>query len=163
MDLTAAHPDVLVVVGTQTGNGEIVADALAERLGGLGFAVHLLDAAEAVPEDLAGYTQLVVVTCTWSLGTFPDNAIAFTEALEALAPDLHHLAYGIVGLGDRDYAPYYQTAARRLDAYLERLGGVRAAPLHEIDGGPTAADVEGACAWAETLAEAFAARTPAAR
>lgn len=158
MDLTAAHPDVLVVVGTQTGNGEIVAEAVAERLGALGFAAHLLDAAEAVPEDLSAYTQLVVVTCTWSNGTFPDNAVAFTEALDAVAPDLSHLAFGVVGLGDRDYAPFYQTAAQRLDAHLEALGAHRAAGMHEIDGGPTPADVAGAGAWAERLAAAFAQR-----
>lgn len=157
MDLSAAHPDVLVVVGTQTGNGEIVADAVAERLGGLGFAVHVLDAAEAVPEDLSGYRQLVAITCTWSNGTYPDNAVAFAEALDAVAPDLGHLAYGVVGLGDRDYHPYYQTAARRLDDRLASLGARRALPAHEIDGGPTPADVAAAADWAERLAEAFAA------
>lgn len=157
MDLTAAHPDVLIVVGTQTGNGEIVAEALADRLGDLGFAAHVLDAAEAVPEDLAGYTQLVAVTCTWSGGTYPDNAVAFAEALDAVAPDLAHLAFGVVGLGDRDYDPFYQTAARRLDARLASLGARRALPIHEIDGGPTPADVAAAADWAERLAAAFAA------
>jgi MioC protein len=157
LDLTAAHPDVLIVVGTQTGNGEIVADAIAERLGALGFAAHVLDAAEAVPEDLTAYTQLVAVTCTWSGGTYPDNAVAFAEALDAVAPDLSRLAFGVVGLGDRDYDPFYQTAARRLDARLAAFGARRALPPHEIDGGPSPADVAGACEWAERLAAVFAA------
>lgn len=156
MDLTTAHPDVLIVVGTQTGNGEIVADAVADRLGALGFAAHVLDLAEAVPEDLAAYTQLVAVTCTWSGGTYPDNAVAFAEALDALAPDLSGLAYGVIGLGDRDYDPFYQTAARRLDARLASLGARCALAIHEIDGGPTPADVAAACDWAERLAAAFA-------
>ena len=108
LDLSAAHPDVLVLVGTQTGNSEIVAAALAETLGALGFAAHVLDMAEAVPEDLAGYRQLVAVTCTWSGGTFPDNAVEYVEALDALAPDLAGLAFGVVGLGDRDYDPFYR-------------------------------------------------------
>ena len=69
LDLSSAHPDVLVLVGTQTGNSEIVAAAVAETLGALGFAAHVLDMAEAVPEDLAAYRQLVAVTCTWSGGT----------------------------------------------------------------------------------------------
>ena len=88
LDLTAAHPDVLVLVGTQTGNSEVVADAVAERLGDLGFAAHVLDMAEAVPEDLASYRQLVAVLCTWSDGTYPDNAVDFADALEAVRPDL---------------------------------------------------------------------------
>ena len=155
LDLSSAHPDVLVLVGTQTGNSEIVAAAVAETLGALGFAAHVLDMAEAVPEDLAAYRQLVAVTCTWSGGTFPDNAVEYVEALEALAPDLAGLAFGVVGLGDRDYDPFYQTAARRLDALLATLGAHRAAAPCEIDGGPTAAHIDGARAWATRLAAAF--------
>ena len=156
LDLSAAHPDVLVLVGTQTGNSEIVAAAVAETLGALGFAAHVLDMAEAVPEDLAGYRQLVAVTSTWSGGTYPDNAVEYAEALDALAPDLSGLAFGVVGLGDRDYDPFYQTAARRLDARLASFGARRAAPVCEIDGGPTAAHLAGAQAWARTCARAFA-------
>ena len=157
LDLSAAHPDVLVLVGTQTGNSEIVADAIAETLGELGFAAHVLDMAEAIPDDLADYRQLVAVTCTWSGGTYPDNAVDYTEALDGLAPDLSGLAFGVVGLGDRDYDPFYQTASRRLDARLAELGATRAAATHEIDGGPTPAQIEDACAWATGLAEAFSA------
>lgn len=156
LDLTAAHPDVLVLVGTQTGNSEIVADAVAERLGDLGFAAHVLDMAEAIPETLVAHRQLVVVTCTWSDGTFPDNAVDFAESLEAVRPDLDGVAFGVVGLGDRDYDPYYQTAAHRLADLLEELGARRAIEMHEIDGGPTPADIEGALVWAERLATAFA-------
>ena len=155
MDLTAAHPDVLVLVGTQTGNSETVAEAVAERLGALGFAAHLLDLAEAVPEDLREHRQLVAVTCTWSDGTFPDNAVEFADALEAVRPDLSGVRFGVVGLGDRDYDPYYQTAAHRLADLLRACGGAEAAPLWEIDGGPTPADVAGAEAWAERLAASF--------
>ena len=156
LDLTTAHPDVLVLVGTQTGNSEIVADAVAERLGDLGFAAHLLDMAEAYPEVLADYRQIVAVTCTWSEGTFPDNAVDFAEALDAVRPDLSGVAYGIIGLGDRDYDPYYQTAAHRLADLLQACGASEAIPLHDIDGGPSAADIDGAEAWAERCARAFA-------
>jgi sulfite reductase alpha subunit-like flavoprotein len=118
--------------------------------------------AEAYPELLADYRQLVVVLCTWAEGTFPDNTVAFFEALEALAPPLRHLAYGLVGLGDRDYDPYYQTAAYRLADTLDRLGARRVLPLHEIDGEPTPDEVAGAMAWAGRLARAFAAAQEAA-
>ena len=158
LDLTAAHPDVLVLVGTQTGNSEVVADAVAERLGDLGFAAHVLDMAEAVPEDLGEVRQLVAVLCTWSEGTYPDNAVDFADALAAVRPALGDLAFGVVGLGDRDYDPYYQTAALHFRDLLADLGGEEAAPLWDIDGGPTPADVAGAEAWAERVAHAFAER-----
>jgi len=69
LDLSAADPDVLVLVGTQTGNSELVADAVAERFGALGFAAHVLDLAEAVPDELADHRQLVVVLfAVWGFG-----------------------------------------------------------------------------------------------
>ena len=157
MDLRAARPDVLVLVGTQTGNSEVVADAIADRLGSLGFAVHLLDMAEAYPEVLEEHGQIIAVTCTWSDGTFPDNAVDFVDALEDVRPALEGARFGVCGLGDRDYDPYYQTAAYRLRDLLAACGATEAAPLHGIDGGPSASDLEGAVAWAESCAHAFAA------
>ena len=157
LDLHDAQPDVLVLVGTQTGNSEVVADALAEALGDLGFAVHLLDMAEAYPELLADYRQLIAVTCTWSDGTFPDNAVDFAESLGAVRPDLASVRFGVCGLGDRDYDPFYQTAAYRLVDLLRACGATEAEPLHDIDGGPTPEDVERAVEWAVRCAEAFAA------
>ena len=156
LDLSSAQPDVLVLVGTQTGNSEVVADAVAERLADLGFAVHLLDMAEAWPEALAEHPQMIAVTCTWSEGTFPDNAVDFVESLEAVRPDLSGVRFGVCGLGDRDYDPYYQTAALRLADLLRQCGAAEAAPLHDIDGGPTPAQIEGAVAWAVECAQAFA-------
>ncbi len=156
LDLRSAQPDVLVLVGTQTGNSEVVADAIAERLADLGFAVHLLDMAEAWPEALAEHPQMIAVTCTWSDGTFPDNAVDFAEALEAVRPDLSGVRFGVCGLGDRDYDPYYQTAAVRLVDLLRQCGASQAVALHDIDGGPTPAHIEAAVAWAVECAEAFA-------
>ena len=156
LDLSSAQPDVLVLVGTQTGNSELVADAVAERLGDLGFAAHVLDMAEAVPEGLADYRQLVVVLCTWANGTYPDNAVEYVESMEAIQPDLAHVQFGIVGLGDRDYEPYYQTAAYHLDKLLTQCGATPALAMHEIDGVPTSEDIEEAMGWAEQCAAAFA-------
>ena len=156
MDLSAADPDVLVLVGTQTGNSEIVADAVAERLGELGFAVHLLDMAEAFPEMLGDYRQALFVTCTWSDGTDPDNAVDFMTAFAELAPDLGHLTAGVIGLGDRDYEPVYQTAALRLAGRLDTFGARQPLPLYEIDGGPTAQHITDAVTWAERWAESLA-------
>lgn len=156
MDLHAAHPDVLVLVGTQTGNSETVADAVAERLADLGFDAHLVDMAEAYPEMLEDYRQLVVVMCTWADGTFPDNGKDFEESLPVVAPDLEGVSFGIIGLGDRDYHPFYQTAAIWLGERLKEYGATEAASLHEIDGTPTPEDLQAALSWTDRIAEAFA-------
>jgi flavodoxin len=159
VDFSAAHRDVLVLVGTQTGNSELVAAAVSDRLAGLGFTCHVVDMADAYPEMLADYAQLVAVTCTWADGTFPDNAKDFAAALDGLPLDLSGLAFGVVGLGDHDYDPYYLTAAERLDEMLTERGAHRLVPMLGIDGIPAASDYEAARAWTLALAEAFAAQT----
>jgi len=155
LNLEAADPDVLLLVGTQTGNSERVADAVADALGALGFAVHLLDMAEAYPEALEEYRQILAVVCTWSEGTFPDNAVDFAEALEAVRPDLDGASFSVCGLGDRDYDPYYQTAAFKLIGLLTTSGAREIVPLHDIDGGPSEADIAGAVGWAQRCAAAW--------
>lgn len=156
MDLHAADPDVLVLVGTQTGNSETVADAVADRLADLGFDAHLVDMSESYPELLAEHRQVIVVMCTWSDGTFPDNGKDFEAALPDVAPDLSGVRFGIIGLGDRDYHPYYQTAAIWLADQMRSFGAEETRPLHEIDGTPTPEDVAAALAWTDLVAEAWA-------
>jgi len=152
------HPDILVLVGTQTGNAELVADAVAARLGELGFTCHVLDMADAYPEMLGEYRQLVAAVCTWAEGTYPDNALDFTAGLDTLAPALGHLAFAVVGLGDRGYEPYYQTAAERLRDRLSALGAREATAMLEIDGAPAPAHLARAREWTSGLASRFVIR-----
>lgn len=156
LDLSQAHPDVLILIGTQTGNSELIADAIAECFGEMGFTVHLVDCADAYPEMLAQYEQLVFVTCTWSDGTFPDNAVPFYESLLEVEPDLSVVQFGIVGLGDRDYEPFYQTAALRMRDTLLTCGAKEVGPLLEIEGVPGAEEFRAAREWAVGVAEQFA-------
>jgi sulfite reductase alpha subunit-like flavoprotein len=124
----------LILFGTQTGNSELLAEEVAEALAEAGTPAEVVDMADAYPELLEEVDRLVVVLCTWADGTFPDNAVAFWEALEEMSPDCSRLAYGIVALGDRLYDPYYQVAAYRLADRIDALGARRAAETYEIDG-----------------------------
>lgn len=158
MDLTSAHRDVLVLVGTQTGNSELVAAAVTDHLALLGFTSHVVDMADAYPEMLAEYAQLIAVLCTWAEGTFPDNAKDFALALDRLELPLAGLSFGVVGLGDHDYDPFFLTAADDLDRMLTARDARQAAPRLEIDGIPNARHYEETRAWTERLAAAFAAQ-----
>lgn len=146
---------ILILIGTQTGNSERVAEAAADALAEAGHTSRLVDMADAVPELLEEHDRLIAVLCTWSEGTFPDNALDFFESLVAVAPDLSGMAYGVIGLGDHLYDPYFQTAAYRLADRLEALGARRALAPFEIDKGPSPQDLEGAQAWALRCVAAF--------
>ncbi|MCH7639649.1 MAG: flavodoxin domain-containing protein [Bacteroidetes bacterium] len=150
-----SHPDILILVGTQTGNSEAVAEAVAEQLGEARFTCHVVDMAEAYPEMLADYRQLVVVMCTWAEGTFPDNTVEFYNALVEVKPDLSHLSFGMIGLGDHDYDPFYLTANYKLVKTLEACGAAAAIEILDIDGTPKPRHLKSAKAWAVRVAEAL--------
>lgn len=151
-----SHPDILILVGTQTGNSEAVAEVVAEELGEAGFTCHVVDMAEAYPEMLAGYRQLAVVMCTWAEGTFPDNTVEFYDALVAVKPDLSELSFGMIGLGDHDYDPFYLTANYKLTETLKECGASLVVDILDIDGTPKARHLKAATAWAICIAKAFA-------
>ena len=139
---------LLVLIGTQTGNAELVAEDMAEELGEAGLTVHLVDMADAYPELVAGYGRVILCTSTWGDVELPDNAIDLYEGLEALAPDLSHLAYGVFALGDHLYDPHFCAAARLFENLFDRLGAVRVIDTFEVDAGPTERDLKQARAWA---------------
>ncbi|MEU9731196.1 sulfite reductase subunit alpha [Streptomyces sp. NPDC048002] len=151
----AATIDVLI--GTQTGNAELVADEVASgaRAHGLGARTTALD--DVTPEALAAMSHVLVVTSTYGEGEMPDNAGLFWEALQSdTAPRLEGVRYAVLGLGDRGYDDFCQ-AAKLIDTRLEQLGATR---LHErVD-----CDVdfeEPAAAWTATVLERLAAETGA--
>lgn len=154
-DCPPVDAPILILIGTQTGNSERVAEDVADALAEAGHTSRLVDMADALPEMLEEYDRLIAVLCTWSDGTFPDNAVEFYDSLVAVAPDLSGMTYGVIGLGDHLYDPYFLTAAYRLADTFDDLGAQRAMPTFEIDKGPTPQDLDGAEAWALRCVAAF--------
>jgi len=146
---------ILLLFGTQTGNSELVAEEMAEALVEAGHDAELMDMADAYPELLEETPHLIASLCTWSEGTFSDNAVAFWEALQEVAPDCSGMHYGVVALGDRAYDPYYQVAAHRLSDWLEARGATQAVEPFEIDGPVRPSHRRGVRAWALRCAAAF--------
>lgn len=154
-DAPAATIDVLI--GTQTGNAELVADDVVAgaRARGLGGRATALD--DVTPEALAAMSHVIVVTSTYGEGEMPDNAGLFWEALQSdTAPRLEGVRYTVLGLGDRGYDDFCQ-AAKLIDTRLEQLGATR---LHErVD-----CDVdfeEPAAEWTAAVLERLVAETGA--
>lgn len=154
-DAPAATVDVLI--GTQTGNAELVADDIVAgaRARGLGGRATALD--DVTPEALAAMSHVIVVTSTYGEGEMPDNAGLFWEALQSdTVPRLEGVRYSVLGLGDRGYDDFCQ-AAKLIDTRLEQLGATR---LHErVD-----CDVdfeEPAAEWTTAVLDLVAAETGA--
>lgn len=154
-DAPTATVDVLI--GTQTGNSELVAEDIVAgaRARGLGGRATALD--DVTPERLATMSHVIVVTSTYGEGEMPDNAGLFWEAVQSdTAPRLEGVRYSVLGLGDRGYDDFCQ-AAKLIDTRLEQLGATR---LHErVD-----CDVdfeEPAARWTTAVLERLVAETGA--
>ncbi len=144
----------VILVGTETGTAEDLADELAAALGGAGIEADVVDMEEAEPDLLDGSRAVVVCTATHGDGQLPDNSLGFYEKLRAERPDLGGVLFCVCGLGDDAYADFCE-AGRIWSRFLEELGAEEVIERYEIDGFPEEEDVEGAREWMEEAAESF--------
>lgn len=144
----------VILVGTETGTAEDVADELAEALGEAGIEVEVVDMEDADPGVLDGSRAVVVCTATHGDGELPDNSVEFYEAIEEEGPDLGGVVFGVCGLGDEAYADFCE-AGRIWSRFLSGLGATEVVERYEIDGYPDDEDIEGAREWAVEAAGKF--------
>ncbi len=136
-----------ILYGSQTGNSQGVAEALAARAREAGYAVALTSLAEFKPANLKRESLLAIVVSTHGEGDPPDDAELFHEyLLSDRAPKLEGLRYSVLALGDSSYINFCETG-RQFDTRLAELGGERLLPIIECD-----LDYdEPAGAWADEL------------
>jgi MioC protein len=105
--------ELTILVGTQTGTAELVAQELELRLDDGDTRVHtrLMDDLDASVFDGGGL--FLICTSTFGQGDVPDNAQQLYESLRDARPDLSNVHYGVFGLGDRTYADTFRRQALR--------------------------------------------------
>jgi sulfite reductase (NADPH) flavoprotein alpha-component len=122
-----------VLYGSQTGNGEQLAEALAKKAKEKGFSAQATSLANYKPANLKRESLVSFVISTHGEGDPPDDAELFYEYLMSeKAPKLAGLKYSVLALGDSSYINFCETG-REFDARLSELGASRVAPLTECD------------------------------
>ncbi|MBX3273031.1 MAG: flavodoxin domain-containing protein [Sandaracinaceae bacterium] len=116
---------ILMIVGSEMGNAEMVGDLVKDELEGLGHEVRVISDGGLAEAELDAAETLLVVSSTTGLGDVPQNVEALYGELVEERPDLGHLRYGLVGMGDRNYKDTYCGGPKKWIAILDELGATR--------------------------------------
>ncbi|MDX3775219.1 FMN-binding protein MioC [Chromatiaceae bacterium AAb-1] len=119
-----------ILVGSQMGAAEYVAEQVAETLVKAGYEVnlHLKPDLDKLPRN----NIWLVITSTYGAGDLPDNIQPFADQLAQDQPDLTTLSYSVITLGDSSYDTFC-FAGRKIASQLHNLGGKMLLPGLEID------------------------------
>ncbi|WIM12284.1 MAG: putative flavoprotein YqcA (clustered with tRNA pseudouridine synthase C) [Enhydrobacter sp.] len=139
---------ILILVGTESGNAQMVADALKPVLETSGHAVDVSDQA-ASAADLQAHDVLLVVCATHGSGDIPTNILPLAETLERERPDLSGHRYGVIALGDMTYQDTFCGGGKKVDQVLERCGATKIGDRLEVDASSQPLPDEEALAWVE--------------
>ncbi len=135
--------ELKILVGTQTGTAELVAQELELRLddGDIEVRTTLMDDLDFRIFEPGGL--FLICTSTFGQGDVPDNAQQLYESLHSERPDLSRVRYGVFTLGDRTYADTFCNGGKRFDRILSELGAKRIGEvvLHDASAGTLPEDV----------------------
>lgn len=138
--------EVTILYGSETGNGQSIAEDLGKKIESRDFKVTISSMDEFKPKDLKKVQDLFIITATHGEGDPPENAISFYEFLHGRkAPKLKDVRFSVLSLGDQSYEFFCQTG-KEFDKRLEELGGDRLYPRVDCDvdfDEPTAEWVDG--------------------
>lgn len=116
---------IIILVGTMTGNAELVAQELELRFDAEEIDVTIKDMNNVAPEIFCEPAIFLVSTSTYGQGDVPDNAKDLYNALESSKPDLSGVHYGVIALGDRTYSETYCFGGKKFDKILQSCGATR--------------------------------------
>jgi MioC protein len=139
---------MLILVGTESGNAQMVADALKPVLTAAGHAVDVTDKAATVG-DLVAHDVFLVVSATHGSGDIPTNILPLAETLQRERPDLSGHRYGVIALGDRTYQDTFCGGGKQLDSAFASCGARKLGERLEVDASSQPLPDEEALAWIE--------------
>jgi MioC protein len=143
--------DIVILVGTESGNAQMVADVLKDELEGQGHAVSVTDRALS-ESDLASHEVALICCSTHGNGDIPSNILPLVEHFERAKPDLSALRYGVIALGDQTYSETFCFGGKKLDAIFAACGAQKLGERLEIDACTQPLPDEEALQWSKEWA-----------
>ena len=125
--------DVTILVGSQTGNCEALAEQFHELAVGQGVKTVIKNMADYKLPQLKTEQNLVVIVSTYGEGEPPDNAREMYDYLfSKRAPGMQQTRFAVLALGDSSYEFFCKTGID-FDQRLEQLGATRLLPRVDCD------------------------------
>lgn len=125
--------NLTILFGSHTGHSEALSADLAEKAKQLGLSVSVSDMASFKTRDLKKIENLAIIVSTHGLGEPPVQAEDLHKYLHGKkAPNLSHVNFSVLALGDSSYADFCQTG-KDFDAVLEKLGAKRILDRQDCD------------------------------
>lgn len=123
---------VLIAYATQTGTAEQHARQTARLLNTAGVLTRLVSLSQLGAVDLQQAERALFIVSTYGEGDAPDTAARFAHELLGDGLALGHLHYGLLALGDSEYANFCGFG-RTLDAWLQQQGALPLFDRVEVD------------------------------
>jgi len=118
--------DLTILVGTQTGVAQLVAQEIELRLDGEDMRIRTLLMDDIDSSVFGNGGLFLICTSTYGQGDVPDGAKPFYEELGQKRPDLSAVRYGLIGLGDKGtHGKTFCFGAKKFDSILSELGATR--------------------------------------
>jgi MioC protein len=144
--------NVYFLVGSESGNAEMVADCVSDALRDLGHEVERFAGGGLAETQLADKKVLLVCTSTTGIGDLPQNVRTLYDELSTQRPSLRGMRYGLIGLGDRNYKESFLGAPKKWDQILTELGAERLGERLELDATDNPMPDEDAVRWVKSWA-----------
>jgi len=149
--------DILILVGTQTGNSEALAEDLENAIRhvtGKTVSRQLMDGLE--PAVFNDAKAVLLCSSTWGDGELPDNSKElYKKCVEGGAALMKDKQYANCILGDHDYDPYFCETGKIWDKVFKPVGAKKVQDDFQINKGPTDDDILGAMKWGVKFAESL--------
>ena len=117
--------NTVVLYGTESGNSELIAQDLGDKLTADGHESQVSDLQDFEPEAITTESFYIIVCSTHGDGELPNTAIDFFEKFSKFEADLSGVRYAMFGLGDSFYEETYSQGSEHIDRRFTELGATR--------------------------------------
>ncbi|UJF18000.1 assimilatory sulfite reductase (NADPH) flavoprotein subunit [Vibrio sp. SS-MA-C1-2] len=122
-----------IVYASQTGNAKGLATQILSQVEQKGLNGELINIADLKAKTLKKISQLLLIVSTHGEGEPPDSALSLFKLLKSRkAPNLDHLTFSVIGLGDSSY-DYFCKAASDFSERFLALGATEGKPKIDAD------------------------------